>query len=248
MSRYCTVRAAAMSPAPSARHRTMAIQTGRAGSCHCGDDAVKRLQHEQTPSATAKSSSVDERPRERQDQPRKVHLADEVRIADERQARLVQRHAEQVPHQQAREREQKVGRPARPRAGDDAEREVQHAGGDDRLQHDPRDAERCLAIPQLDVAARELDDQILEVHQLVQIDRHPARRRAERADGDGFRDAHLTHFRECFVDGNERVAEPGAAEQPKRGLAPLAPSAARRAGSPASSRRRSASSALLPGS
>ena len=77
--------------------------------------------------------------------------------------------------------------PLRPRAGHDAEREVQHAGGDNRLQDDPRDAQHGLPVAQLDVAPRELEDQVLELDQLVQIDGDPSGGRAQRADRDGSR-------------------------------------------------------------
>ena len=171
----------------------MAIHTGSSSSCHSGATPYNACITNRTPSATAKSSSVDKRARDRQREPREIHLADQVRIPDQRQARLVQRHAEQVPHEQPGEREQEIGRAARPRAGHDAEREVQHAGGDNRLQDDPRDAQHGLPVPELDIAPRELEDQVLELDQLVQIDRDPSGGRAQRADRDGFR-CSLDHF------------------------------------------------------
>ena len=142
MSRYCTVRAAAISPAPSARQRTSATQTGSSKQLPARCDAVERLHDEEHAERHREIEQRRQRARERQDEPRKIHLADQVGVADQRQARLVQRHAEQIPHEQSCEREQKVRRPLRPRAGDDAEREVQHAGGDNAAAAPPR---RCRA-------------------------------------------------------------------------------------------------------
>ena len=157
-------------------------------------DAVEGLHDEQHAECYGEIEERGQRARNRQDEPREVHLADQIGVADKGKARFVQGHAEQIPHEQTSEREQKVGWTSRPRAGDNAEREVQDACCDNRLHHDPADAEHGLPVPQLDVAPRELQDQILEFDELVEIDGHPPRRRAKRAERCGLCDAHSNHF------------------------------------------------------
>ena len=109
-----------------------------------------------TPSSTTrpkkKSTSGDDDARERNDESRKVDLADQVGVGDEPGGAAAQGFGEVGPRQHGGEREHRIGQAVRGKAREDAEDDGEDEHREQRLHDRPGHAERGLLVADLHVA------------------------------------------------------------------------------------------------
>ncbi len=112
---------------------------------------------------------------EREDQPGKVDLADQLRVSYETAADLGEGAAEQIPAQHAGVAEEEVGGVAGGfQSGHGAEDKAEDPGRHQRLEHDPDHPEGGLFVTQFQIAGRQLEQQVAILPKVVQVEVYPA--------------------------------------------------------------------------
>ena len=140
-----------------------------------GENQVIREHQEKQPHLNAEPHEVAGDGGKRHHEPREVHLAEHVRILNERFAGLVQAFRKIGPQANARQVKERLRQAVCTDFRDAAEHDHEHDGGHDRLNEEPQRSKNSLFIPGDNVAFHEHAVQIAVLPKLAEVYREQAR-------------------------------------------------------------------------
>ncbi len=144
-----------------------------------GENHVVRKYQEKQPHLDAEPHEVARDGGERHHEARKIHLAEHVRVFDERFARLVQAFRKIGPQANACEVKERLRQSVGADFCDAAEHDHEHDGGHDGLYKEPQRAEDSLFVPRDDIALDEHTVQIAVLPDFAEVYREQARFRLD---------------------------------------------------------------------
>ena len=160
MSRRYTLIAASRMPSDAGdeQQRERARTAAAGGTPTRRASARSRAPTNSTMLCRKKCTSALPTARERQDLARERHLLHQARVADDRAGRAAEAGREQVPHEQAREQEDRERRDAR--LQDQLEHDVEDDEVQERVQQRPHEAEDAVLVLDLQLLAHHPDEEL----------------------------------------------------------------------------------------